>query len=574
MVEQGDWRFQVVVSGSWKTLPLISFEHTRYWNSVHEAVVVLPFYDDDDAKVISFLSGNQEARLQRYTGSVWETWHAGTTENGGRIKTVDSTVEVLVRGVGYQPANTFVEPTFGADQTNLQLMNTLWSGVSGFSVATPTGATTYTISDYHFSGDRKSAVAELSSNYRWTTYIDHDNSDYAPGAGSHTVRYEPTGFDDSEITLDTESETDGVFVEEWERDRYTNNFGTVQVIGTADDGTKVSASAGSGSPFKRIQVSYVKTNAEAQDIADQIAGTGVGDGGRVTTSPWFVSSVVNELITLVDPIRNINDSFVVKTQINRFPEMTTTFQLGFSEYDDGVGEISDRERELREERSQLFLDSEEEVGEQTVTGNVDAHKHNPFDIGHGHNIPNITSTTSEIRADYDWNENSGLLKFPNTVFCDVFVQSPGGSPNSMLGNVLITGTFGRRKDTLTSDAGYTLQIRNTYASITYIQENTMGVGVNATFAILLDADNDDVLVGDRIRVSLIAASSLMNFDEVVSVSASVQSFRKHTHDTGNEPTGFDDANVLDNNRSPAFSGSSPSKTIQLSKKSLVCRGDD
>lgn len=574
MVEQGDWRFQVVVSGSWKTLPLISFEHTRYWNSVHEAVVVLPFYDDDDAKVISFLSGNQEARLQRYTGSVWETWHAGTTENGGRIKTVDSTVEVLVRGVGYQPANTFVEPTFGADQTNLQLMNTLWSGVSGFSVATPTGATTYTISDYHFSGDRKSAVAELSSNYRWTTYIDHDNSDYAPGAGSHTVRYEPTGFGDSEITLDTESETDGVFVEEWERDRYTNNFGTVQVIGTADDGTKVSASAGSGSPFKRIQVSYVKTNAEAQDIADQIAGTGVGDGGRVTTSPWFVSSVVNELITLVDPIRNINDSFVVKTQINRFPEMTTTFQLGFSEYDDGVGEISDRERELREERSQLFLDSEEEVGEQTVTGNVDAHKHNPFDIGHGHNIPNITSTTSEIRADYDWNENSGLLKFPNTVFCDVFVQSPGGSPNSMLGNVLITGTFGRRKDTLTSDAGYTLQIRNTYASITYIQENTMGVGVNATFAILLDADNDDVLVGDRIRVSLIAASSLMNFDEVVSVSASVQSFRKHTHDTGNEPTGFDDANVLDNNRSPAFSGSSPSKTIQLSKKSLVCRGDD
>lgn len=574
MVEQGDWRFQVVVSGSWKTLPLISFEHTRYWNSVHEAVVVLPFYDDDDAKVISFLSGNQEARLQRYTGSVWETWHAGTTENGGRIKTVDSTVEVLVRGVGYQPANTFVEPTFGADQTNLQLMNTLWSGVSGFSVATPTGATTYTISDYHFSGDRKSAVAELSSNYRWTTYIDHDNSDYAPGAGSHTVRYEPTGFGDSEITLDTESETDGVFVEEWERDRYTNNFGTVQVIGTADDGTKVSASAGSGSPFKRIQVSYVKTNAEAQDIADQIAGTGVGDGGRVTTSPWFVSSVVNELITLVDPIRNINDSFVVKTQINRFPEMTTTFQLGFSEYDDGVGEISDRERELREERSQLFLDSEEEVGEQTVTGNVDAHKHNPFDIGHGHNIPNITSTTSEIRADYDWNENSGLLKFPNTVFCDVFVQSPGGSPNSMLGNVLITGTFGRRKDTLTSDAGYTLQIRNTYASITYIQENTMDVGVNATFAILLDADNDDVLVGDRIRVSLIAASSLMNFDEVVSVSASVQSFRKHTHDTGNEPTGFDDANVLDNNRSPAFSGSSPSKTIQLSKKSLVCRGDD
>lgn len=373
---EGDQRFQISDGGSpasFITIPMLAYRHTRRASGIHDAKVLLPGQYDKSGtitKTFTDLDGDIEARIQREnSGGSWETLFGGWTQSGGRLKN-DGTIELFINGYGYKAIREKVNPSFSSSAENDTIMSELWGTVSesaGFSVqdASAAGATTYTISNYSLNDERKAGVDELSRNYRWTVYIDHDTSDYTPGNSSNTVKYEPTGFTASGESIDTS--TDASAIREWEFNRFKDNIGTVRAIGTDTNNNKISADSGSGDPFVRVHVGYAESTSELQDVADQIAGTGSGDGGKVVTN-GFVSSIVNETIQLTDSLRNINDTFVVKKQVNEWAgNLRTTLELGFSEEGDGIGRISQRERELRRERSRVITQSSTDVGGQGLT---------------------------------------------------------------------------------------------------------------------------------------------------------------------------------------------------------------
>lgn len=381
----GEQRFQIAYDSntdgtddSWYTIPFKEYRHERQSKGIHTAKVTLPgAYDDGTSVVKTFerTDGDKEARIQIYNDNIpaWETVFGGWTESGGKIKQRQQegvVVELFIYGYGFKAIREQINPSYTSTAPNTTIMDETWSSVSvedaGFTFVGPTGATTYTIQNYRANAERKSVIDELTTNYRYTLYIDHDtDGSYSPGGSSNDIKYEPTGFTSSGETINVSN--DDVTLENWEFNKFRDNIGKVRAIGKNSNGEVIDANSGSGEPFKTVQVDYAETETELQDVADQIAGTGSGDGGKITVNPGYRTSLVNETVEFIYARLNINDDYVVKKQVNKYDAsgFKTTLHLGFSEEDDGIGKITERERNLRKERSTLFESNAGiQVGEQ------------------------------------------------------------------------------------------------------------------------------------------------------------------------------------------------------------------
>lgn len=353
-------------TSSYREVNIERYEHRRSVKSAYAEieVVISNYLIKTDTYVYEFIEAEQDAKLE-IDGVVR---FRGKTISNGRINDAEI-IRLKILGNGHELQGRRIDIS-GIAATNVGVVQQALNGTAyDGNLTYPSGATTYSLASYKYKGERGGLFDEMTRLYFWALYFE-----------GNTPYYEPIGYYDSGETIDTSNTKSRI--KEWESEKLKSVINKVEVVAvnsSGDDVSKLVDKTGSSSyeeRFKRVNAGFVESQAEAEDIANQLIHLSPGGGGRIRTF-WYKTPIVNEVITVKDARRGINADFVVLEQINYYPERITELNVGYKGKD-AVQLTYERERNLRDERAGLISPSSTDVGQQGTT-NVDADNHDHGD---------------------------------------------------------------------------------------------------------------------------------------------------------------------------------------------------
>lgn len=567
MPAQNELRFQIDNgSGGWNTIPENEFQPAsdQTYRSSGAGEITLNI----DVANEEILSGQTECRLQYYDsddtngdGDNWATIFAGKTRSGGTLNQ-DGTIELQCDDLLWEYLQEKIDFTGGSSLSNTDNVAIFEEIFSGTPFTLDTGdATTESISSWGFRGARKDAAAEMSRNYGQEFYLDYDDTNYSsPGGGTHTLIYEPEGQTDSGETFEVGDETSNetITVLTWEKDRQFSKVQNVRVIGTDSNGNKVSAESGSNPPFRRVQVGYVESDSEAQTIADNLKQS-ESEGGRIEVRPQFIATnLINETVELKDAVsgKNIDDgagnpaSFVVKRQINRYPRNGTVLELGWTD-EEGAQDLTESEKERREERSKTYPTSDTEVGEQSFSGDTGEA---PSDTGTNGGVLDGSVFSLENNS-----QNSTQTLTSGGGSLTTSTSAPSSS--TFTGDIFIITVTINVTNSTSSSYGWDVTIENLTNGDLYFFDTDVIPG-NGWGAATVQAIATTNIEGDTIEAQV---DNFSDQDEKTSISISVAAIFEHDHPDDIDTTDNDHGGGV-NTTQHGTSGTTDSTTAQTTQE--------
>jgi len=314
----------------------------------------------------------------------------GVTRSKGKIQ-ADGSIVIELLGLGWDITNEEVNIDIATATDNEAVVTAILAG-KGFTVNTPAGSEV-AMGGYSINAKRGVALREMIADFNFALYFEYDSEVY----------YEPKGYYSSGETLNTAS--DNIKVLSWEKNQIDVIVNKVIVQGTASDGTKYSETRTDATSISnygehfggRITVDYLTSATDAQNIGDQLLKPDPGEGGTIQLF-WYKDRLVNETLSFTDASRGISGTFIVRKQVNYYPERTSVLTLGDAR-DNGILNQNQRELELRRARAKLLTSATTDVGGQGFSGQETALDDVPLSGGVDTDTAIISGSISEGDAD-------------------------------------------------------------------------------------------------------------------------------------------------------------------------------
>ncbi len=330
MAFESDVKFEVLQSGSWVEYDFTSYKETYNDNGFGSADVYITYNTQQN------INGEEEARLNDVAEGY--VLFRGFLESAGELQE-NGTIKVKIAGVGKEIMGELVDKNL----SNTDNQSAFTEAMSGTRYTVTTAGTSIGIERYNPKDSRRIVLGELTRNYNYKAIFYPDLS----------VRYEPEGYRDSLESIDTYN--DNNVLQLYEKGISRNKVTEVTIVSQDDAGNDTTRSSSSGSGGKRItkRVDYPMTATQSQAMADNIVNNVLSSKARVKTGFWYRTKLVNQVVNIKNSAIGLDEDFVVRKQITYYPERTTILQLGLADDEDGIGQATERERELRNERSKV-----------------------------------------------------------------------------------------------------------------------------------------------------------------------------------------------------------------------------
>lgn len=353
--------------------------------------------------------------------------------------------------------------------------------------------------------------------------------------------------DETDITVNediTNSTADGTIIpggqavfKSWQKDKTESIINKVTVEGVnPDDPAGSQKKTGTatnqtmindfGEKFMRIKKGYVKTDAEAQNIAEKYLVPGLDDAGNditkvpesgVVKTTVYTDDVVNDSFQVVDNLRSIDDTFTVVKQTNYWPEGTSELEFEFEQ--EGLEREARDKENLRDERARIFPSSSTDVGQQTA-GTL------------GNDTAEADNTTSEFNASpfvggntgfqsrlvgYNFVQNGASLVDTGSVSTSTSVVSFGNNVEFIIINVNFSADAG-------TSGNVNVTITNTTTGTTFFNENfsIFHAPISRTATII----ERGAFGGDTIEATV---TNNTGTSGTFTVDLTVDSIEEHTH---------------------------------------------
>ena len=535
-----DIRFEVYQSGSFVEYGFQRYKEEYKDNGFGRLTIWITY------NAFNNINGDEEARIYDYTNSF--TVFRGFLDSAGQF-TEDGEVKVEIKGLGSEIAGDNISVDKSSTDNHSAFEETL-SDVSSYTVTT--AGTSVSIDRYLVNDDRRTAQGELARNYDYKII-------YYP---DYTVRYEPSGYRDSGETLNTD--TGSSELKAYEKGISRKKITKVRIIAEDTSGNIINetASSGSGGKFIKKQIDYPITSTQASTMANNLLDTNLYSKAKVKTL-WYKTKLVNQVVTLDDSSRGINEDFVVKRQITYYPERVSVLQLGLADDEDGIGEATERERELRNERSRLINSESYDVGTQDIDSTntkSDLHKHDPADSGHPHQVPSTTSGKSGATSEFD----SGSTTITTTGGSSTIATVLTLPADVTFATAVFKVQLGGFSDSIS------IQIYDDDNNITLIQTPLYDVDTSATGDMILTfaVPLYTVYLSDHsysLFIYAVSGGSTIDVDFNVTVQTN------HNHNIDLRDTDEGNANVDDDEKDPNVSGNTLQKLLDLANSNKTNR---
>lgn len=544
MAYESDVKFEVYQNGSWVEYYFTSYKETYNDNGFGSADVYINYNTQQN------INGEEEARLNDVAEGY--VLFRGFLESAGELQE-DGTIKVKIAGVGKEIMGELVDINLSSTDNH----SAFTEAMSGTRYTVTTGGTSINIERYNPKDSRKIVLGELTRNYNYKAIFYPDLS----------VRYEPEGYRDSGESIDTYN--DNNVLQLYEKGISRNKVTEVTIVSQDDAGNDTTASVSSGSGGKSItkRIDYPITNTQANSMANNLINNVLSSKARVKTGFWYRTKLVNQVVNIKNSAIGLDEDFVVRKQITYYPERTTILQLGLADDEDGIGNATERERELRNERSKLLGNTEENAGEQSLTGDGD-HGNHPDD-GHVQTTNSQTSFKSNVSVDYDFSQE--LVKiYKDDIPSDTYLY--GYVPSGTVDYAIINGNITIEISTAelamhdnwpyigTIGATAFVEIVNLTRGIILFNEYvTITIPCSRTF-LVVDSDADS---GDEIRLR--ARVQDTDWTHSLGMDLTIDSVEEHDHfvDSVDTDSGF--ADIVAQLSRIDISGSTEQKLLNLLK---------
>lgn len=293
---------------AWETVTLSM--NTRSWElTVKQGPLesILTMYFDPEH--MTHETGD-EVTLKVGSTVVW----GGYIHNKGEFQD-DGSIRVEAWGYGSETLDGVVDLDLTSKSPEY-ILGQAFTG-TGYTIQTPV-ATGLTIAKYEYKGQRRNVVREMIDYSGFTIRWDFANK---------YIYFEEEGRLDSGKDFNTDGSNIPCRIRKWEIEDTSRLVNRVYVVGDGYDGTgdpiayqgtaKDDASIGIyGEKTYTCKIDFLSSDTEADTVASKLLKLEPGGGGTIVAN-WYQMGqviVVNENVTLIDEIRQLNNDYVVVEQ--------------------------------------------------------------------------------------------------------------------------------------------------------------------------------------------------------------------------------------------------------------------